>query len=115
MLSHFGPVRLFATPWTVARQAALSIGILQPRILQWVAMPFLQGIFPTQGSNVRLLCLLHWQHLPLVPPGKPKRVPELIQQAWLDCGALRQEIALSTLSSHLTCCQGTASITPLYR
>ena len=33
----------------------------------------LQGIFPTQGSNLRLLCLLHWQaaSLPLVPPGKP--------------------------------------------
>ena len=35
----------------------------------------LQGIFPTQGSNPRLLCLLHWQvgFLPLVPPGKPPR------------------------------------------
>ena len=34
----------------------------------------LQGIFPTQGSNPRLLCLLHWQEgsLPLVPPGKPQ-------------------------------------------
>ena len=33
----------------------------------------LQGIFPTQGSNLRLLCLLHWQagSLPLAPPGKP--------------------------------------------
>ena len=33
----------------------------------------LQGIFPTQGSNPRLLRLLHWQvgSLPLVPPGKP--------------------------------------------
>ena len=33
----------------------------------------LQGIFPTQGSNPCLLCLLHWQvgSLPLVPPGKP--------------------------------------------
>ena len=33
---------------------------------------FLQGIFPTQGSNLCLLCLLHWQvgSLPLVPPGK---------------------------------------------
>ena len=33
----------------------------------------LQGIFPTQGSNPRLLCLLHWQAgpLPLLPPGKP--------------------------------------------
>ena len=33
----------------------------------------LQGIFPTQGSNPHLLCLLHWQvgSLPLTPPGKP--------------------------------------------
>ena len=33
----------------------------------------LQGIFPTQGSNSRLLCLLHWQvnSLLLAPPGKP--------------------------------------------
>ena len=33
----------------------------------------LQGIFPTQGSNPHLLCLLHCQvcSLPLTPPGKP--------------------------------------------
>ena len=33
----------------------------------------LQRIFPTQGSNPHLFCLLHWQmgSLPLVPPGKP--------------------------------------------
>ena len=33
----------------------------------------LQGIFPIQGSNPCLLCLLHWQadSLPLVPPGRP--------------------------------------------
>ena len=33
----------------------------------------LQGIFLTQGSNLCLLQLLHWQilsSLPLVPPGK---------------------------------------------
>ena len=30
----------FVTPWTVAYQAPLSVGILQARILQWVAMPF---------------------------------------------------------------------------
>ena len=34
---------LFATPWTVARQAPLSMGILQARILEWVAMPFSRG------------------------------------------------------------------------
>ena len=32
-----GRVRLFATPWTVAHQAPLSVGILQTRILEWVA------------------------------------------------------------------------------
>ena len=32
-------VQLFATPWTVNRQASLSMGILQVRILEWVAMP----------------------------------------------------------------------------
>ena len=33
----------------------------------------LQGIFPTQGSNLCLLCLLYWQadSLPLAPLGKP--------------------------------------------
>ena len=33
----------------------------------------LQGIFPTQGLNPCLLCLLHWKmcSLPLAPPGKP--------------------------------------------
>ena len=35
LLSH---VQLFATPWTVARQAPLPMGILQARILEWVAM-----------------------------------------------------------------------------
>ena len=44
-------VQLFETPWTVTHQASLSMGILQARILEWVAMPFSGGIFLTQGSN----------------------------------------------------------------
>ena len=40
MLSH---VRLFATQWTVARQAPLSLGVLQARILEWVATPSSRG------------------------------------------------------------------------
>ena len=37
---------------------------------------FLQGIFPTQGSNLRLLHLLHWQanSLPLSLLGFPKLI-----------------------------------------
>ena len=47
-------------------------GILQARTLEWVAISYSRGIFPTQGSNPHLLCLLHWQvgSLPLAPPGK---------------------------------------------
>ena len=32
-------VQLFVTPWTVAHQTPLSMGILQARILEYVAMP----------------------------------------------------------------------------
>ena len=35
-LSH---VQLFATPWTVARQTPVSMGILQARTLERVAVP----------------------------------------------------------------------------
>ena len=39
VLRRFSRVRLFATPWIVAHQASLSMGVLQARILEWVAMP----------------------------------------------------------------------------
>ena len=39
LLSHFSHVRFFATLWTVALQALLSMGILQARILEWAAVP----------------------------------------------------------------------------
>ena len=41
---------------------------------------FLQGIFPAQGSNPHLLCLLHWQagSLPLAPPGKAPGLPRWV-------------------------------------
>ena len=41
-------------------------GILQARILEWVAIPFVQGIFLTQGLNLGLLhcrqILYHLSH-----------------------------------------------------
>ena len=43
VLSCFSHVRLFSTPWTVACQAPLCMGILQARILEWVAMPSSRG------------------------------------------------------------------------
>ena len=40
-----------ATPWIVAYQIPLSIGILQAGILEWVVMPSSRGSFP-QGLNL---------------------------------------------------------------
>ena len=53
------PVWLFATPWTVACQAPLTMGF--PRQEYWSGLHFLQRIFPTQELNPSLLSLLHWQ------------------------------------------------------
>ena len=59
--------------WTVAHQAPLSMGFARQEYWRVGCHAFLQGIFPTQGSNLCLLCLLHCQvgSLPLVPPEKP--------------------------------------------
>ena len=71
-LSH---VQLFVTPWTVARQAPLSMGFSRQEYWSGCHI-LLQWTFSTQGSNLHLLCLLHWQvgSLPLAPPGKPSRL-----------------------------------------
>ena len=37
------PIWLFATTWTLVRQAPLSMGFPKPRILEWVAIPFSRG------------------------------------------------------------------------
>ena len=46
----------------------------------------LQGIFPTQGLNPHLLCLLPWQasSLPLAPPGKSLNWIDFTRY-WLSC------------------------------
>ena len=62
-------------PRTVAYQASLSMGIFRQEY--WSDFhALLQGIFPAQGSNSHLLCILHWQadSLPLALPGKPNEI-----------------------------------------
>ena len=54
------------TPWTVDHQPGSSVhGILQAWNTGAGGHFLLQGLFPTQGSNLHLLCLLHWQVAPL--------------------------------------------------
>ena len=65
-------VRLFAILWTIA--ARLLCPWDSPGNNTGVGChAFLQGIFPTQGSNPGPLCILHWQagSLPLASPRKP--------------------------------------------
>ena len=58
-------VWLFVIPWTIH-------GILQARILEWIAMPFSRGDLPNPGIE-------HWSprlqadSLPAEPPGKPQK------------------------------------------
>ena len=56
----FSSVPLFVTLWTIALQAPLSMGILQTRILEWVAMPSSSDL-PDPGMEPTSLNLLHWQ------------------------------------------------------
>ena len=57
MQGCFSPVQPPATPWTLAHQPPLSMMGLS-RQEYWSGFhSLLQGIFPTQGSNPRLLCL----------------------------------------------------------
>ena len=62
MLSCFSRVRLYAIPWTVPGQVPLSMGFSSKNTGVGCHV-LLQGIFPTQGSNPCLLCLLHWQEV----------------------------------------------------
>ena len=85
--SNFSSSLLFwtilAAIWCVYAQLCLSLcnpmdcslpgssvlGIFQARILEWVAISYSRLIFLTQGSDLSLLCFLHWQagSLPLGP------------------------------------------------
>ena len=56
-------------PWAVAHQGPLSMGILQARILEWIAMP--SGDLPNPGIEPRSPTL-QVDYLPSEPPGKPK-------------------------------------------
>ena len=50
MLSHFSPVQLFVTPWTVACQVSLSMGFSKQEY--WVGLPCLSpGYLPNPGNK----------------------------------------------------------------
>ena len=56
-------------PMDYSLEAPLSIGILQARRLEWVAMPSSRGLF--QPRDRTQSPALQMDHLPPEPPGKP--------------------------------------------
>ena len=67
-------VQLCATPWTVSRQASLSIGFSRQEYWTGVGShTFLQGIFPTQGLNQGIL-YCKWILYQLIYQGSPLSV-----------------------------------------
>ena len=65
-------VQLFATPWTVARQAPLSMGFSKQEY--WSGLPFPSpGDLPDPGIKPRSPAL-QADSLPSEPPGKPMTI-----------------------------------------
>ena len=73
------------TAWIVVYQAPLSMGILQTRILVWVAMP------SSRGSSRPRFPALQADSLPSEPPGKPKN-PGVSSLSLLQGTFLTQEL-----------------------
>ena len=55
VLSH---VQLFATPWTVAHQAPLSMGFFQARILEWIGISYSRR--SSQHKDWTQVCWVSW-------------------------------------------------------
>ena len=85
MLSCFQSCPTLCDPMDCRPPDSSVHGISQARILEWVAIAYF-GIFVTQGLNLHLLCLLHWQagSLPLAPPEKPQELSSF--EPWEELG-----------------------------
>ena len=79
-LSHVQSLQVCPTlqPHGLGPPGSSVHGILQARTLKWAAISSSRGIFPTQGSNPCLLCLLHGQVGFQGSPSQSPRLPQLV-------------------------------------
>ena len=86
------PCSTFCNPMDCSLPVSSVHGILQTRILEWVAFSPPGELPDTGRSNPRLLCLLHWQvvSLPLGPPGKPLVGWHGTKHTRLECSVLTE-------------------------
>ena len=74
VLSGFSNVQFFVAPWTVACQSPLSMGILQARILEWVATHSSRGSSqPRDRTHISCDSCIAGGFFTAEPPGKPMR------------------------------------------
>ena len=66
----FSHAQLFETPWTVAHQTPLFMGIFQARMLEWIAMYSCRG--SSQPRDQTQVTLIEGRFFTSEPPGKPK-------------------------------------------
>ena len=76
MLNHFSYISHFVTLWTITRQPpSLGFSPKTETLAKNTGLGchfLLQGIFPTQGSNLHLLRLHHYSQILYWSPGKSK-------------------------------------------
>ena len=75
LLSHFTRVQLFVTLWTVAPPGSSVHGILQARILTWVATPSSRGSSLSE-DQAHISCIVYCVAVDITaePAGKPLSV-----------------------------------------
>ena len=77
MLSHFSCVQLFATIWTVAHQAPLSMGISRQEYWSGLPCPPPEDFLNPRIEPMSLMSLgSQVESLLLAPPGKPMQKKE---------------------------------------
>ena len=59
--AHAQPCPTLCDPMDCSLPSSSIHGFIQARIPEWVVIFYSRGIFLTQGLNLCLLCLLHWQ------------------------------------------------------
>ena len=83
-------LRLFATLWTVSRHAPLSMGILQARILEWIAISFSRGSFRSKDwTSISYGPVLQVDSLSLSHQGSPYCFIVIINRRMEEKGDMR--------------------------
>ena len=82
LVTPLSRVQLFATPWTVALQSPLSMGILQARRLEWVVMPSSRGSSQPRDQT-HISCIGRQIFYHLSHQGSPEAPTYSLQKGYL--------------------------------